>query len=299
MPTARMRSDGLILLAGCVLLLSYDGVVAKQASPLMLANVFGDVTTLDYSDYWVSEKYDGIRAYWDGGQLLTRSGNRIHAPHWFVAGWPHEPLDGELWMGRGQFEAVSATVRDDQPDDAAWRKVRFLVFDLPQSTGPFTQRLQALNALLLKLSIPWVESVPQAKVADRSALEQKLSQIVVSGGEGVMLHRGSSWYRAERNDDLLKLKRYADAEARVIGHSSGNGKYTGMLGALQVERPDGLKFHLGTGFTDEQRRHPPPIGSWVTYSYNGLTANGIPRFARFMRIREDAPPLSKITPPDQ
>lgn len=299
MPTARMRPDRLIVFAGCVLLLSYDSLAAQQAPPLMLANVFGDAGAVDFSDYWVSEKYDGIRAYWDGEQLLTRGGNRIHAPDWFVAGWPAEPLDGELWMGRGQFEAVSATVRDDKPNDAAWRQVRFMVFDLPANAGPFTQRLQALSALLLKLSIPWVEPVAQARVADRIELEKILGQIVAAGGEGLMLHRGSSGYRAERNDDLLKLKPYADAEARVLGYLPGNGKYLGMLGALQVERPDGLRFHLGTGFTDQQRRHPPPIGSWVTYSYHGVTAKGIPRFARFMRIREDLPPASTITRSDR
>jgi DNA ligase-1 len=283
------RVAGVPLLACWMACAALPGLAAdRPAAPVMLANVYrGQV---DLSDYWVSEKYDGVRAYWDGHALLTRAGNLIHAPHWFVAGWPQVPLDGELWIGRGQFEAVVSTVRDEHPDAAAWRRVRFMVFDLPAHAGPFTQRLDALSRLLSDLAVPWVRLVPQFKVADRAALKLELRQVVAAGGEGLMLHRGRSLYRAARSDDLLKLKPYLDAEARVIDHLPGKGKYRGMLGALLVQRPDGVQFRLGTGFTDEQRRHPPPIGSWVTYSYHSLTRRGIPRSARFMRIRDGMQP---------
>lgn len=206
--------------------------LADDRPPLILANVYDGGGAIDLSDYWVSEKLDGVRGYWDGKKLLTRSGNVINAPVWFTAGWPEVPLDGELWAGRGRFADASATVRTETPDDVAWRQMRFMVFDLPAQGGSFTARLAALDA-------------------------------------------------------LLKYKLYQDAEARVIAHLPGNGKYEGLLGALLVERPDGLRFRIGTGFTDEQRRHPPPIGSWITYAHNGFTASGIPRFARFMRIRND------------
>lgn len=283
-----MRTSPLILLA-CGLLSPAVATTADYAAPpVLLANVYDDAD-IDLADYWVSEKYDGIRAWWDGKRLLTRTGNVIHAPSWFTAGWPSTPLDGELWIGRGEFQTVSATVRDHVPDDDAWLRVRFMVFDTPAHGGVFNERLPVLNAFVSSLSIPWVQPVAQRKVADRDALEDLLREVVSGGGEGLMLHRGDSLYRAERNDDLLKLKPYEDAEAKVIGYTPGKGKYVGMLGALLVERSDGLQFRLGTGFTDEQRRDPPPIGSWVTYAYHGETANGVPRFARFVRIREDAP----------
>lgn len=288
MQTAGTRSSASLLLAWCLFLHSWASLAQERPPALMLANVYADAG-IDLADYWISEKYDGVRGYWDGEKLLTRSGHRIHAPAWFTAGWPALPLDGELWIGRGEFAAVSSTVRDRHPDDAAWRRVRFMVFDLPAHAGPFTERLNDLNTITRQLSLPWVQAVAQFKVPDRAALDRKLQEIVKAGGEGLMLHRGGSMYRAERNDDLLKLKPYQDAEARVIAYLPGKGKYLGMLGAVQVERPDGVQFRLGSGFTDEQRRHPPPIGSWVTYSYNGLTANGIPRFARFMRIRDNYP----------
>ena len=253
--------------------------------PLMLANALS--AEADVSDYWVSEKYDGIRAYWDGQGLRTRAGHPLRVPEWFVAGWPAQALDGELWIGRGQFEAVAATVRDQVPNDDAWRRVRFMVFDLPSHPGPYSERLESLRALLAQHPSRALRLVEQTKVADRAALQKQMQAIVAAGGEGVMLHRGSSLYRAGRSDDLLKFKAHEDAEAQVVAHLPGKGKYQGMLGALEVRRSDGLTFRVGSGFSDEQRRHPPPIGSWITYAYQGVTAKGVPRFARFLRVREE------------
>jgi DNA ligase 1 len=270
----------------CCLWLAF-ACLADDRPPVMLANVYDAGADIDLSDYWVSEKLDGVRGYWDGHELLTRTGNVIRTPAWFTASWPDVPLDGELWAGRGRFEHASSTVRTETPDDGAWRQMRFMVFDLPAHGGAFTERVAALNALLGRLAVPWLQAVMQFQVADRGALEAKLEKVVAAGGEGLMLHRGSSLYRAERSDDLLKYKLYQDAEARVVGHLPGKGKYERMLGALLVERPDGLRFRIGTGFTDEQRLNPPPVGSCVTYAYNGFTASGIPRFARFVRLRDD------------
>jgi DNA ligase 1 len=259
---------------------------SAEPPPLALANDYEDAD-IYLPSYWVSEKYDGVRAYWNGQQLLTRAGNVIHAPDWFTQGWPATALDGELWAGRGRFETVTATVRDLSPDDEAWRNIRFMVFDLPTHGGPFGARLAALQPLLTSMAIDWVRQVPHFRVADEAELEKRLQNIAAAGGEGLMLHRHDSLYRAARSDDLLKLKPYQDAEAQVIGHLPGQGKYSGMLGALLVRNADGLQFRIGTGFTDEQRRHPPAIGSRVTYSYHNLTARGIPRFARFVRARTD------------
>jgi DNA ligase 1 len=277
-----------LLLACCIACMPITVVTAQpSAPPLMLANVYQ--ADADLSDYWVSEKYDGVRAYWDGQALSTRAGHPIHAPAWFTAGWPRIPLDGELWIGRGEFETLVAAVRDQEPDDAAWRRVRYMVFDLPAHAGPFTERLAILDALLPTLVAPTLRPVQQVEVTTRTALDRKFREVLAAGGEGLMLHRGGSLYRAERSDDLLKLKPYLDAEARVVGYVPGKGKYRGMLGALELQRADGRQFRLGAGFTDEQRRHPPPIGSWVVYGYQGVTAKGAPRFARFIRVRDDAP----------
>ncbi len=258
---------------------------AVAAPPaLLLANDY-EQSEVDVSRYWVSEKYDGVRAYWDGKRLITRAGNPIHAPDWFTRGWPTEPLDGELWAGRGRFEQVTATVRDLEPDDIAWRSIRFMVFDLPAHAGTFSTRLETMRSLLSPLRIEWLREVTQSRVADDASLHAQLETVTAAGGEGLMLHREDSLYRAERSDDLLKLKPHQDAEARVVAHLPGQGKYSGLLGALLVRNADGTEFRIGTGFTDQQRRDPPPIGSWITYSYHNVTARGVPRFARFLRAR--------------
>lgn len=254
-------------------------------SPVMLANVYHPGVAL--GDYWVSEKYDGVRGYWDGEKLRARSGAVINAPAWFTAHLPKTPMDGELWAGRGQFEQASATIRQLTPDDEAWRHIRYMVFDLPGHPGTFDQRIPALQQLVAQIDRPWVQAVLQFKVADEKALKRKLDEVVQGGAEGLVLHRGASLYRAGRTDDLLKFKPFDDAEARVVDYAPGKGKYAGMMGALLVEAPDGTRFRLGTGFTDEQRRKPPPVGSMVTYRYQGITSGGKPRFARFMRVRDE------------
>ena len=261
---------------------------AREAAPaLMLAEVYRPGMSLD--DYWVSEKFDGVRGYWDGKQLWTRGGEPVVAPAWFIAPLPKQPLDGELWAGRGQFAHAVSTVRSQAPNDAAWHGMRFMVFDLPAQGGDFTARLAVLRKLLPITDAPWVVPVPQERATTHAELQALLAKTVKMGGEGLMLHRGGSLYRAERNSDLLKVKTHDDAEARVVGHMPGKGRHSGRLGALLVETPEGKRFKLGSGLTDAERENPPAIGSWVTYRYNGTNPGGLPRFARFMRVRSDRP----------
>ncbi len=261
---------------------------AADAPALLLANVYRPGMRL--ADYWVSEKYDGVRGYWDGHTLRTRGGETVAAPAWFTANWPNTPMDGELWAGRGRFSHAQSTVRQQQPDDAAWREMRFMVFDLPAHGGTFDQRLPALNQLVESLNQPWVQAVPQQRVASDAALQKLLLRTVRAGGEGLMLHRGASMYRAGRSDDLIKVKTHEDAEAKVVAHLPGQGRHAGRLGALVVEMPSGQRFRLGAGLTDAERDHPPPVGSWVTYRFRGTHDSGLPRFASFVRVRDDMPP---------
>ena len=256
-----------------------------QVPSLLLANAYRE--DIDLVQYWVSEKLDGVRAYWDGETLTSRKGNRFNAPPWFTEGFPRVPLDGELWMGRGTFEQLSGAVRRQTPDDAQWRTIRFMVFDLPSSPVTFDERLKRLREMFEALDSPHIALIEQFRVADHDALMETLSEVVAGGGEGLMLHKGSSLYAAGRSNDLLKLKSYEDAEAVVVGHLPGRGKFTGMLGALRVEMPDGRRFRLGSGFSVDERREPPPLGATVTYKYFGKTRNGLPRFASFLRTREE------------
>jgi len=271
----------------CVFLFSIALVAAAQPPALQLAKVYQPGMPLD--GYWVSEKLDGVRAYWDGAQLWSKGGNRIAAPEWFTRGYPDQAMEGELWMGRGRFAEVSAAVRRLRPQAQEWRQIRLMLFDLPESRQPFAVRVQEMRALVAASSSYTLEVVTQTPATDHDRLMQQLDKVMARGGEGLMLHHGDSVYHAGRSDAVLKVKSYQDAEARVTGHVVGQGKFAGMLGALQVETDDGRRFRLGTGFSDAERRDPPPIGSTVTFKYYGLTATGLPRFASFLRVRRDEP----------
>lgn len=281
----RRGSLTLALTLAAGLLPRWSAAAGATPPSLMLANVLRQPVNL--AEYWVSEKLDGVRGYWDGERLLTRGRHPIAAPLWFTAGWPRQALDGELWAGRGRFEHAASTVATAVPDDAAWREMRFMVFDLPSHAGRFDERLAALNELIAALKRPWVQPVPQRKLADHAALQALLNRTVRGGGEGLMLHRGDSFYRGVRSDDLLKLKPFDDAEATVLAHLPGNGRHAGRVGALLVQTPEGLRFRLGSGLSDALRSDPPPVGSCVTYRHHGLHDSGLPRFASFLRLRKD------------
>ncbi len=266
-----------------LLLLPFCALPAPPA--ILLANVYRD--GIDVSQYLVSEKLDGVRAVWDGKTLRFRSGNQVHAPDWFLEGLPRQPLDGELWLGRGSFERLSGIVRREVPDDAEWRQVRYMIFELPDGAGNFRQRSERIVAIVRQANVPWLGAIEQTSTVNPKILQKMLSDVVKAGGEGLMLHRADAPYETGRSDTLLKLKPFLDAEAEVIGYSPGKGRYAGMMGALRVRAADGRIFSLGTGFSDTQRRNPPPIGAVVTYRYRQLTSGGLPRFASFMRLREE------------
>lgn len=261
-----------------------------QPRPLMQAMPWRPVR--DLADWWVSEKLDGMRGFWDGRALWTRSGKAIHAPPWFTAGWPPHPMDGELWAGRGQFETTVSTVRRRQPVDAAWRAIRFMVFDMPARQEHFSHRLHLLAEVTGQALVPWLQPVPHERATSEAALQQRLSQVVAQGGEGLMLHHGQALYQGTRSGSLLKLKPQDDAEARVIAHLPGSGALAGQLGALLVEMPANSahsprRFRLGTGLSATDRISPPPVGAWVSFRYQGLTDAGVPRFASYWRQRPE------------
>jgi len=258
---------------------------AHAAPALLLAQTAP--TGIDPAGYLVSEKYDGVRALWNGRTLRFRSGLPIAAPAEFLDRLPTVPLDGELWLGRGRFEALSGLVRRQTPDAAAWGQLRYMVFDLPGASGSFASRAHRITALAQQSGWPQLQAVEQQVLDSPQALRRRLDEVVAAGGEGLMLHRADALYETGRSASLLKLKPLHDAEARVTGHVAGRGRHAGRMGALRVRSADGVGFLLGTGFSDAERESPPPLGSWVTFTHRGLTADGVPRFASFLRLRSE------------
>lgn len=271
-------------------------VVAAQTNPVALqsASVVPPALMLaklwqigqDPSGFLVSEKLDGVRAFWDGHSLRFRSGRPIAAPDWFTRGLPKAALDGELWLGRGRFDELSGMVRRQSSVDGDWRQLRYMIFDLPGEPGSFAERAERIGNLVREVDQPWFQAVAQQRVHDALALQSQLQQLVSDGAEGLVLHRANSLWTAGRSGALFKLKPVPDEDARVVAHLAGKGRHAGRLGALLLEMPNGQRFALGTGFTDAQREAPPPVGALVTYRYRDRTPKGMPRFASFLRVRE-------------
>lgn len=241
---------------------------------------------VDPGGYLVSEKLDGVRAIWNGDRLRFRGGGTVAAPAGFLAGLPRgQPLDGELWLARDRFDALSAIVRKEQPQERDWAEVQYRVFELPQADGSFADRVSRLQALAAASARRSWQPVEQAALANERALRERLAEVVAGRGEGLMLHRADAPYRTGRSDVLLKLKPVRDAEAVVVGHTPGRGRFAGQLGALEVRDDAGRVFLVGSGLTEAQRKSPPPLGSVVTYSWRGETATGLPRFPTLLRLR--------------
>jgi DNA ligase-1 len=264
-------------------LLSVPGFVLAEAPQLMLATVWdkGD----DPTGWWISEKYDGVRGYWDGMRMLSRGGESIALPEALRTALPPFAVDGELWAGRGRFADTLSTVRDSEPG-TGWDDVRYLIFDAPGQDGPFEARMNVVARWLAQQPPSPIELAEQIRCSGREHLERVLDTIEAKGGEGVMLRAAASPHQPGRSEHLRKVKRFDDAEATVVGYSPGKGKYAGMVGSLQVELADGTRFAVGSGLSDEERREPPPIGSTITFKHHGWTRRGKPRFAVFWRVRE-------------
>ena len=233
-----------------------------------------------------SEKYDGVRAIWDGRDLRHRSGRPVSAPASFLSALPAVPLDGELWLGRGRFDALSAMVRRAEPREDEWSRLRYMVFEMPGASGTFAERVDLLSAAVARSGSAQLECAPQRRIADRAALDRALAEVVAGGGEGLVLHLASAPFVGGRSEALMKLKPQLDAEAVVVGYRPGAGRNRSLVGALEVESEDGRRFLVGSGLTDALRRSPPEIGSAITYRHRDLTSSGLPRFATYVRRHE-------------
>ena len=270
------------------------GVADKEGPPLLLAERWDNAQ--DLAGWWLSEKLDGVRAYWDGRALISRLGNAFHAPAWFTAGLPPVPLDGELWIGRKQFQrTVSIVRRQDQTD--LWKEVAYVAFDAPALDAPFEERLAFVRDHVARQRPPYLRAHEHLACTDLEHLRAELARVEALGGEGLMVRRPGSRYEAGRSLTLLKIKSFRDAEARVLEHQPGAGRHKGRLGALLVELADGTRFSVGTGFSDAEREAPPSIGAIITFRYQELSDGGVPRFPSFVGVRADVARPSSAPPP--
>jgi DNA ligase-1 len=230
---------------------------------------------------WVmSEKLDGIRAYWDGKQLLTRSGKIIHAPKWFTKDYPSFELDGELWTKRADFENISSIVSRKIATNK-WKEVKHYIFEVPNASGNLFERLDKVKPYENR----YIKLIKQIKIKNKNHLEEFLKEVESKKGEGVVVRDPKALYINKRTSKALKVKTFLDAECEVLGYTKGKGKFIGLVGAIKCKLPNGIVFKIGSGLSNHDRRYPPNIGDTITFKYKELTKYGKPRFASFLRIR--------------
>lgn len=235
----------------------------------------------DPTGWWVSEKLDGVRAVWDCRKLTTRTGQAIHAPQWFIDSLPKcEPLDGELWIGRGQFQRTVGIVRSKSAGDG-WRSLRYAAFDAPMAVGGFEERQSAMRDAIQDGP---AFALPQTLCQSHADLLEHLARVEQLGGEGLMLRQPASQYERRRSSTLLKVKTFSDAEATVVGYDCGTGRNASTIGAIVACLQDGTEFRVSSGLTDALRRDPPAVGTVFTFKYQELTDAGVPRFPSFLRV---------------
>ncbi|OYQ78820.1 DNA ligase [Wohlfahrtiimonas chitiniclastica] len=261
--------------------------VIFAVQPLQHGQYYQDDMEIDLANYYVSEKLDGFRGYWDGQTLKSKTGYAYQAPDWFTEALGTEPLDGELWMGRGRFDEL-ASVLNGTSNPEGWRNIQYMIFDLPSMQAPFHERVIKMREYIPTLNAPHVHMIEQEKVDSKDALMQRLKEVVAKGGEGLMLHHQDALYGVGRVNHLLKVKPYDEGKGIIVGYKPGKGKYTGLVGSLRVKLNDGSEIYVGSGLTDELRAHPPAIGTTIAFVHNGWTKHGKPRFARFKRVRNSA-----------
>ena len=255
---------------------------------LQLASVYKR-TNFQYNGWLAFEKYDGIRAYWDGqGSLITRGGKLLNPPCDVLAALPRDHcFDGELWGGRGQFQATASKV-SNLSGTVDWSSIRFKVFDVLSDDDvmrmAYIDRLKLLTQLTSNAGgfIEVAESIGEVK--DELWVDDQMHAVTKSGGEGLILRDPGAKHIPGRSDYMVKVKLVDDAEGTVVGFSEGHGINRTRVGALMIRDKEGRVFKVGSGLGMLARVEPPPIGSIVTYSFSQRTDSGLPRHPRFVRV---------------
>jgi len=282
--TLRTRVLGYLLALLIVAFFTCYLHAGQPTTGLMLPKKY---TGQELGEQWLwSEKLDGIRGEWTGTEMLTKQGNRLDVPVYFTENFPSFPLSGEIWGGRGTFERTSSIVATSG-QDKGWNALRFGIFDSKDTALTIEERIERARSWFEKHPSDYAFVIEQKPVVDRTHLQHLLEEIEAGGGEGIVLIRKGSRYKTGRTVDVLKVKNFKDSEGVVVGYVPGKGRNWGRMGSLVLEllSDRSIRFKIGTGFSDEQRTHPPPTGAIVTFKYTGFYASGKPKFPSFLRVR--------------
>ncbi|MFV0481240.1 MAG: DNA ligase [Campylobacteraceae bacterium] len=248
-----------------------------QKSDLMLLETFKNENV---SGWLMSEKLDGVRAYWDGGKLLSRNGNVFNAPAWFTQDFPNFPLDGELYSKELKLNEIYSIVSKKQPHDD-WNKIKLFVFDAPTKSGGLVKRLDTLK----DIKSTYIEVIEQFTCKDNAHLFSFLKEIEKRGGEGVVVREPSSSYIPKRNHLSLKVKSFYDDECTVAEIKEDEKN---RVSSFTCKTKENITFKIGSGMDEILRTNNNlQIGTIITYKHLGVSGENIPKNPVFLRIKEE------------
>ncbi len=250
---------------------------------LILPSTLQDLHQIDPKEFLVSEKLDGVRAYWNGKELLSKSGKNLHPPKEFIQNFPPFAIDGELFTKQRDFENIVSIVKKEPKN---WQNLKLFVFEVPNQKGDLLQRLQVLEKFLKEHPHAPIKIIPQHQFQTTKQIQDFFKTLQDQGGEGIILRKKDAPYHTGRSALALKYKVYFDAECQIIDYQKGRGKYADMVGSILCKDQDKI-FKIGSGFNEFFRKNPPKIGTIITYKYYQTTKNGLPKHPVFLRIFED------------
>lgn len=281
----------------------------------MLAETCKNVGKVKYP-VLATPKIDGIRCLTVvGGRPKSRSLKDIPNNHirYMMETWGMEGLDGELWIkGADNFGEVSGAVMRVEGEPDFEYKV-FDIWDRPDLS--YEKRMTLLKHRLRKPRPPWVKLVLPEICYNSNGLMSYWSKQADLGFEGAIFRDPEGKYKYGRSTRgmMAKLKLFEDDEAEIIGfeelmHNKNPAKKNklgrterssakagkvpaGKLGKFECrDLKTGIKFEVGTGFTDKQRKdfwrdRQVYVGMILKYRHQPSGAKAKPRFSSFQGFR--------------
>jgi len=266
-----------------ILVLCFSFILIADPSKLVLLKTYKE--DMNVTGWAMSEKLDGIRAVWNGKELISRNAKPLNPPVWFTRDFPPFALDGELWSFRGDFEHIVSIV-NSHDSNISWRELKYHVFEVPEQEGGLLRRLEVLQAYLQEHPNKNIRIIKQVTIKDQAHAKAFFDEVVANKGEGVVIRDKTQKYYTGRTSHSLKYKPFIDDECKVVSITEGEGKFKGLMGSIRCDFK-GKIIKIGSGFSDKERRFPPKVGALVSFKYYGLTGLGNPKYPVYLRVRSD------------
>lgn len=287
----------------------------------LLAGKVENFSKIQYPVY-ATPKLDGIRVLKVAGKTVTRKFKQL--PNVFTRTQLDsillDGMDGEVMLREGTFNEIQSRIMsfDGDPDFIVY------LFDYVKDSlnTPYLDRVNDLKEwhdtlLLDSEGASKVKLVIPTKIDNEEELLAYEQKALALGYEGVMIRTAESRYKCGRSTEnegiLLKLKRFEDAEAEVLGfteklrndnaqeedefglskrsHKKDGKVPSNTLGALLVKDiSTGIEFEVGTGFDDATKKEiwdnqPTYINKLIKYKFQPVGVKEKPRFPVFLGFR--------------